>query len=154
CRASTRLAHDQTYRYLDIGFRVALAAAGARRRISKESIIPLAFKTPGFDQWVKEVAAKPAEEQVEAVGRKLQELNKGFDGMVTPTIEGGVVTGLQFVTDNVTDISPVRALKGLKTLVCRGSAPGMGKLDDLSPLAGMPVGSLDISCTNIADLVP
>ena len=37
------------------------------------------------------------------------ELNPGFDGKVTPMIENGVVTELQFVTDNVTDISPVRA---------------------------------------------
>ena len=55
---------------------------------------PLAFKTPGFDQWMKEVAALPAEKQVEAVAKKLQELNPGFDGKVTPKIENGVVTKL------------------------------------------------------------
>jgi hypothetical protein len=52
----------------------------------------------------------PAEKQVKAVAKKLQELNPGFDGKVTPTIDFLDVTGLAFVTDNVTDISPVRAL--------------------------------------------
>jgi len=45
-----------------------------------ESKKPLGFQTPGFDQWEKETAALPAEKQVEAVARKLQELNPGFDG--------------------------------------------------------------------------
>ena len=44
---------------------------------------PLAFETKGFDQWMKQVAALPAEEQVKAVAKKLQELNQGFDGKVT-----------------------------------------------------------------------
>ena len=50
-----------------------------------------------------------AEQQVAAVAQKLQELNPEFDGKVTPTIFKGVVVGLEFCTDNVTDISPVRA---------------------------------------------
>jgi hypothetical protein len=41
------------------------------------------------------VAGLPAEEQVEAVVRRLKELNPAFDGTVTPTIENGVVTGLR-----------------------------------------------------------
>ena len=32
---------------------------------------------------MKDVAALPAEKQVEAVAKKLQELNPGFDGKVT-----------------------------------------------------------------------
>ena len=66
---------------------------------------------------MKDVAALPAEKQVEAVAKKLQELNPGFDGKVTgmetgtPKIENGVVTEIGFITDNVTDISPVRALR-------------------------------------------
>ena len=58
---------------------------------------------PAFLEWQKKVAAMPAEKQVEAVAKKLQELNPGFDGKVTaldqsqtPTIENGVVTELRF----------------------------------------------------------
>lgn len=114
----------------------------------------LAFEAPGFDLWVKQTAALPAEEQVKAVSQKLQELNPGFDGTVTPTIDGGVVTGLQFLTDNVTDISPVRALGSLSMLNIHGSAPGKGLLVKLSPLKGLPLTALENYFTQVADLSP
>ena len=107
-----------------------------------------------FEAWTKHVAAMPAEEQVEAVAKKLLELNPGFDGKVTPTIEGGVVTGLQFLTDNVTDISPVRALPGLTYLYCHGTDYGKGKLADLSPLRGLPLENLILELNDVADLSP
>jgi serine/threonine protein kinase/Leucine-rich repeat (LRR) protein len=122
---------------------------------------PLAFETPGFDQWLKQVAALPAEKQVEAVAKKLQDLNPGFDGKATafdmtaaPKIENGVVTEFGFVTDNVTDISPVRALSGLKNLKCTGSSFGKGKLVDLLPLQGMHLTFLDCCWSQVADLSP
>ena len=105
----------------------APAGVGSRRR---------------FDAWLKQVAAVPAEKQVDAVAAKLKELNPGFDGKVTPRIENGVVTGLEFLTDNVTDISPVRALPGLKSSCsCRGQQAvgrlcGRASSRDLSPLKG------------------
>jgi serine/threonine protein kinase len=73
-----------------------------------------AGKTPAKvdSAWLKQVASLPAEEQVEAVAAKLKDLNPGFDGKVTHKIDNDVVTELEFVTDNVTDISPVRGLKG------------------------------------------
>ena len=46
-----------------------------------------------FQQWMKDVAVLPAEEQVEAVAKKLVELNPGFDGKHEPKIEGGAVIG-------------------------------------------------------------
>ena len=68
----------------------------------------------------------------------LQELIK------SPEIENGIVSGLGVITDNVTDISPVRALGKLSYLVCAGSAPYQGKLVDLSPLKGMPLTELHL----------
>ena len=121
---------------------------------------PLAFQMPGFDQWMKDVQAMPAEKQVEAVSKKLVELNPGFDGKVTdgenkpPFIENGVVKRLGFVTDNVTDISPVRTLTGLFALNCNGSGPEKGQLSDLSPLKGMTLGNLYVSNTKVSDLSP
>jgi len=122
---------------------------------------PLGFEAPGFDEWMKEVAVMPAKKQVEAVAKKLQELNPGFDGKLTgvwgspaPTIELGVVTGLGFSTDNVTDISPVRVLEGLWYLDCHGSHPRQGSLVDLLPLKGMPLTDLVICDNPISDLLP
>ena len=96
------------------------------------------FNTPAFQQWIKDVAAMPAEKQVEAVAKKLMELNPGFDGKVISSVAAGVVTTLNFSSDNVSDISPVRALAGLKSLSCEGSKAG-APLVDLSPLRDMPL---------------
>jgi hypothetical protein len=119
------------------------------------------FNAPAFQRWMKEVAALPAEKQVEAVAKKLQELNPGFDGKVTggyaqgtPNIENGVVTGFGFRTDNVTDISPVRALQRLRALYCGGTDRNNCKFSDLSPLKGMPLTNLSCGLTQVSDLSP
>ena len=106
------------------------------------------------DAWVKQVSALPAEKQVEAVAAKLKELNPGFDGKVTPRIDYGAVTILQFLTDNVTDISPVRALTGLWELEIQGSPPVKGRLSNLSPLKGMKLKHLFCGANPISDLAP
>ena len=113
-----------------------------------------------FDAWVKQVAAMKPEQQVIEVVKKLQDLNPGFDGEETHNIKDGVVTELNFVTDNVTDISPVRALTALQTLRVKSSATGPqrternGKLADLSPLKGMKLTVLALRGTQVSDLSP
>jgi Leucine-rich repeat (LRR) protein len=106
------------------------------------------------EAWVEQVAALPAAEQVQAVAAKLKELNPGFDGTVNSRIIENAVTELRFCTDNVTDISPVRALTKLRLLSCRGSAGGRGRLSDLSPLKGMKLTCLNCGCNSVADLSP
>ena len=113
-----------------------------------------ALKDPAFQKWMKEVAALPAEKQVEAVVKKLKELNPGFAESPWYNIEDGVVTELRFAADNVTDVSPVRALQGLHIFSCNGSGPSTGKLSDLSPLAGMPLAHLACSQSHVSDLSP
>ena len=100
----------------------------------------------------------PAEKQVEAVAVKLKELNPGFDGKVTHKVEDGVVTELQFSTDEVTDISPVRAFTALRVLDCGGThvnfTRGNGRLADLSPLKGMNLAGLtqlNLGWTRVGD---
>jgi Leucine-rich repeat (LRR) protein len=119
------------------------------------------WNTPAFQQWVKATQALPAEKQIEAVSKKLMELNPGFDGKVTgaegrstPKIVMGVVTEIGFLSDNVTDISPVRALAGLKRLDCRGLPGDKDKLSDLSPLQGMKLTWLFCGFTKVSDLSP
>ena len=119
---------------------------------------------PVFQKWMKEVASLPPEEQAQAVGKKLQEVNppglsRGFDGNVHPTISNGAVTGLQFLTDDdVFDISPVRALPKLTNLNCGGSSvgwgDGKGKLSDLSPLRGMKLTHLMAGNSRLDDVSP
>jgi Leucine-rich repeat (LRR) protein len=107
------------------------------------------------EAWEKSVAALPAQKQVEAVVRRLKELNPGFDGKVTPTVSDGRVTGLKFNTDAVEDISPLRALKQLEALECRGSkGERRGKLADLSPLRGLSLTVLHFDDNSVSDLSP
>jgi serine/threonine-protein kinase len=109
---------------------------------------PLAFETPNFKKWMKAVATLPAEQQVEAVIKKMKELNLFFDGKETHKIENGVVTDFQVWTF-VSDISPVQALTGLKSL-----GFWQTKVSDLSPLKGMPLREIECRDTPVTDLLP
>jgi Leucine-rich repeat (LRR) protein len=111
-------------------------------------------KRAAFEGWCNEVAGLPAEEQANAVAARLRESNPGFDGEVKPTIASGVVTALDVRADDLTDLSPVRALTHLKALTCSATPPARGKLADLSPLGGMRLTSLWCSNTRVADLSP
>ncbi|MBX9627237.1 MAG: protein kinase [Gemmataceae bacterium] len=127
---------------------------------------------PDAATWEKGVAGLPAVEQVKDVARRLQELNPGFDGAVESAVENGVVRGLAFSADHVLDLSPVRALPGLRSLACSGSdafkgqlveeangtvkvrATGKTGLSDLSPLKGLPLTSVSCVNSNVYDLTP
>jgi len=116
---------------------------------------------PAFPQWMAQVQAMPAEEQITAVSKKLVELNPGFDGNVrgydskaVPEITDGVVTTFSFTSDNVKDISPIRVFTGLASLYCGGSDSGKSRFADLSPLKGMPLRRLNLSRTRVSDLTP
>ena len=115
---------------------------------------PIKTETRTEDPWIAQVRTLPAKEQVQAVSEKLKELNDGFSGDVKETIIDGVVVGLEFQTDAVTDISPLRALPGLKSLTCTGSTENKGILADLGPLTGMPLKELHCYYNPIANLAP
>jgi serine/threonine protein kinase len=118
---------------------------------------PLDFETPDFAEWARKVARMSAEQQVAAISERLVELNPDFDGKVDRTIEKGVLVGLDFLTDHITDISPVRAAKRLETLACAGSfAPRgrMGQIENLSPLQGMRLRKLVFHNTQVSELTP
>jgi hypothetical protein len=118
-------------------------------RVSREAAPPAEA-----ERWEKSVAALPAEEQVEAVTRRLKELNPRFDGPVKPTIRDGAVIGLAFNTDRVSDLSPVRALTRLESLDCGGSLSSQGMVTDLWPLRGLPLKSLNFQDNHVSDLSP
>ena len=102
-----------------------------------------------FKEWLQQVSALAADQQVAAVAAKLKERNPGFDGRLNPKFEGPVVTELSFEAKNITDLSPVQVLAGLKVLRCTN-----GPLSDLSPLKGMKLITLDLSGCPVQDLEP
>jgi hypothetical protein len=107
------------------------------------------WESPDFEKWMQSVAAMPAENQVEAVSQKLKQLNPEFDGKLSsgwvesglPVIQFGNVVELRIITDNVADLSPIRALSELRGLHC-DSKQKTGRRLDLSPLHGMKIHAL------------
>ncbi len=117
------------------------------------------------EAWLAKVAGLRAIAQALAVGEMLAKLNPGFNGFFArgenyyvnrqdQTGSNHYVIRLIFCTDTVTNISPIRALKKLQVLDCRGSAPGKGKLADLSSLKGMNLRSLDCRNNPVQDFAP
>jgi len=110
------------------------------------------WNTPAFQKWEQATKALPEKKQIEAVLKKLKELNKDFDGRVITENPTGTFLSFQFSIDFVTDISPVRALTNLKGLNCYGTAPC--PFHDLSPLNGLPLKAVTFSNCDIEDLSP
>jgi formylglycine-generating enzyme required for sulfatase activity len=151
-RSACRLAFDPGDRSTHTGFRVVLVAG--RTEIGAKDNPSSPVTTPFADADVQRIAALPAAEQVEEVRKELMKRNPEFDRVVEPTFEKDVVVGLKFSTLKVTDISPVRALTGLKTLHVGNWTRGKGELADLSPLKGMALVNLNCSSTKVSDLSP
>ena len=112
---------------------------------------PYEWDTPEFRQWLADVKDLPAAKLLEAVSKKMVDLNPGFDGKLahlnsnfpatTPVIERGQVVEVGFVSREITNIAPLRAFGTLRTLVCLGTPEGneRGRLSDLTPLRGMEI---------------
>ena len=112
---------------------------------------------PVFQKWMRNVANLPTANQLEAVSQKLRGLNPEFDGELYHELaDDGSVESLRFVTDHVTDISPIRALPRLRKLWCIGDPnSGLGgKLVDLTPLHGLKLQRLHIEGNQVDDLEP
>ena len=79
-----------------------------------------------------------------------------FDGLERHTIEGNDVVDLEISALNVTNISPLSALRKLRGFVCVASTDGSKRstLSDISPLRGLPLGKLRIPATDVSDLSP
>jgi hypothetical protein len=135
---------------------VAAKPAADKVKVTGEKALPkgTVAVVPLDDAWLKQVAALPAEKQVEAVAAKLKERNPGFDGKMTHKSKDGIVTELRFVTDKVTDLAPVRALPGLTSLGCSGTGLWSGRLADLAPLQDMKLTQLNCDKTAVSDLAP
>ncbi len=130
-----------------IGFRCVLEPA--------PSSTQLFIHDPAFPQWLKDVQAISAEQQIEAVSKKLMELNPGFDGRIfrtqsnnrgygQPKIENGKVTEIGVFARNVSDLSPLRAFSELVSLHCQAGGKD-GPYPSLLPLVGMKIVHLDLA---------
>ncbi len=157
CRSSVRFANDPTIRHGGHGIRVALPVTAVRPPAAK-GVAAQSSRTledPAFHKWMTKIAGLDAQQQAAEIKAKLKELNPGFDGTANHEIENSAITRLSLVTDNVADLSPLKALPWLKTLSCVGTPPDRGMLRDLAPLAGLHLVTLDCSYNpQLDDLAP
>lgn len=143
------------------------------RYIVEEKSGKLAVKTPaemapslpkstGFapldPDWVKAVAAMPADEQLKAVVGELKKRNPQYEGKHTHRVDGGVVIDLT-LNGFIEDISPLRVLTGLKQLTVHRTKELSAQnepipLSDLSPLRGLKLTHLKLSASKVTDLSP
>ena len=78
----------------------------SRGRLYRQPAKVTNINSPVFQQWMKEVQAMPAEEQIKAVSKKLMELNPGFDGKVTDlTMEEACLPSIT-VWSGMSDLPP------------------------------------------------
>jgi len=98
----------------------------------------------------KEVAALPAEQQVQRVIAKLKELDPGFDGQEKHKVQGCLVDELILdKTGTLTDISAIHALRTLRNFRVSNT-----KVRDISALRGLPLKKFDCQYSNVNDLSP
>src|SRR5262249_40497742 len=76
------------------------------------------------EAWRSTVSKLPPEEQRERVRKRLMKLNPGFNGDLKCDIRRDVIEHLEFLSDEVTNLSPVAALGRLKSVDFSGSKPG------------------------------
>ncbi len=146
-----RSPHPPSMRHNTLGLRLARVPSGAP---SPDAKTPPVAVGPFTDADVKRIAALPAAEQVVEFRREMKKRNPEFDGTLVPTNENEVVAGLEFFTNNVADISPIRAFSRLTTLNCRADGAVPGKLANLQPLKGMQLNRLTLSVNKVSDLTP
>lgn len=105
-----------------------------------------------LSNWDKAVGLMSAEDQAEAVRAKLKQLNPGFDlSGVNFSIEEGVIRELRiYPALMLADITPLRALRSLKTL----RIMDRGICTNIEALRGLPLEHLEIVGTEVRDLSP
>lgn len=99
------------------------------------------------DEWCHTLSTQPSQVQLDVVLRALGRLNPKFEWLKgSGWVEPYGVIRLTVNADTVSDLRPVRALKTLSVLRCRGSAPGHGTVTDLSPLSELNL--KELHCRN------
>lgn len=110
---------------------------------------------PPADPFAARIAALKPDERAEAVMQRVKELNPGFDGSYRSRVAEGEVRSLRFFTDDVTDISPLKAVPYLWDITATPLRNPQGKLKDIGPLAGhWELFSVELAYNPIDDLTP
>jgi serine/threonine protein kinase len=108
---------------------------------------------PLDSDWKDTFATTPRDKLADELTAEFRRRNTGFHGDVLMQFgDRGVVDGISIQSDAVFDLTPIQAVPGLAGLWCKGSRPRAGSLEDLTPLAGLGLSSLDVSNTRVHNL--
>jgi len=109
---------------------------------------------PSDDDFTRSIAKLPPDQQVKKVIDKLKELNPGYNGEMNypPIIEGGEVTELSFESERLRNVTPVRALTGLRRLIFSAENRA-SPLIDVAPLRSLAkLEHFSLDCGPLRDL--
>lgn len=123
--------------------------------------LPAELLAPALDppqkEWLHFVSSLPGAARLEAISVELRRRNPKFDGEVrVDWLDQKIdrILGIVVISDNVTDLMPVRALPELVSFAAPGQTSRSGKLEDLTPLLGLRLESLRVGWTRVKDLRP
>lgn len=129
------------------------------RRVEKPkaaSVAPTGTEAPRrpLEKWIADFQAAKLEMQKRLLNDELMKRNPRCIDDIVITDNGTTITSVAIVTDMVTDISPLAAVKGLTALSLKSRDPQNCELSDLSPLANLPIDSLTLHGIATGDLTP
>ncbi len=132
------------------------SAATAGDKPAEKSVqqpVELPVEEERLTYWDKAVAAMTPEDQVKATIAKLLLLNPNLEeSSIHFDIEGGVVSQVRIQpADHVINITPLHALRRMAHVRILATN---GKLDDINPLKGLKLESIEITGHPIHDLDP
>ncbi len=117
---------------------------------------------PRLQKWIESVAAMPCREagSTRSSGNYaslIQISPRGFfdrDWQDRPRVVDGAIPVVVLNSEGVTNLSPLRAVAGLKTLIFPGRAGRGSNLSDLSPLQGLDLEEIGFYHTKVDSLSP
>jgi len=142
------------------GHKVEIVDVAPKDKSAKKDAPPTLPKTeaktfpPLQPEWLAKMQGLDGVGQSQALKLELKRRNPGFDANIHTGLSKGEIESVEFLTDEVEDITPLQALRNLKWLKCEGTEPGKGKLRDISILKGMALNHLSVRNNGLSDLLP
>ena len=107
--------------------------------ITNQKIEPGQIPSAGVSQeWLVQTQKLPGVEQFQAVIKKLEELNPGFEAHIRKNVyvvyQGNRPAHINISSESLHDLSPIQALESLMSLTISGTDDGQSQLKDLTPL--------------------
>ena len=135
-------------------------ASSSGEPASEPEDLSLWFHTREFDAWNRQIRRESEDQQYRQIDQKLRELNPEMYGTLEVHRHPSH-TQLMLNSDNIRDLSPLRALKDNPTLArtqelfLHKNGQSDGLLRDLSPLRGLKLRLLRLrDCRLVRDLAP